>query len=358
MTGTDLIDVPYLPRDVEGFTPPIGMIGCGGISSMHLAAYRAAGYRVVALCDIELARAEARRDEFFPAAEVYDSAEALLSRDDIEIVDIATHVDVRPMLVASALAHGKHVLSQKPFVRALADGDRLIALAAEQGRHLSVNQNGRWAPHFAYLLAAVRGGLIGTVTAADFAVHWAHDVEFQHHPIFAEMHDLVLYDFGIHWFDVIARLFAGRDATRVTSTLARSEGQLISAPTSATALIDYAGAQASVIFRAASHFDNSGSYRVQGTRGVISHQGACLGGTTVTLRTADGTRVVELEGDWWRNGMHGTMSELIGAVHSGVPADNTAANSLDGLRLCFAAIQSSRSDAPVDPRTIGGLDAD
>jgi predicted dehydrogenase len=358
MTATDALDVPYLPRDVEGFSPRIGMIGCGGISGMHLAAYRAAGYQVVALCDIDVARAEARRAEFFPGADVYDSPEALLSRDDIEIVDIATHVDVRPTLVASALTRGKHVLSQKPFVRALADGDRLIALAAEKGLQLSVNQNGRWAPHFAYLLSAVRSGLIGTVSSADFAAYWAHDVEFQHHPVFAQMHDLVLYDFGIHWFDVIARLFAGRAATRVTSTVRRTDGQLIPAPTSAIAQIDYYGAQATVIFRAASHFDNFGSYRVQGTHGVISHEGASLGGPTVTLRTADGTRVVDLEGDWWRNGMHGTMSELIAAVHSGVPADNTAANSLDGLRLCFAAIRSSRSDSPVDPRTVGGLVAD
>jgi predicted dehydrogenase len=358
MTATDVTDVPYLPRDVAGFSPRIGMIGCGGISGMHLAAYRAAGYQVVALCDIVLARAEARRDEFYPSADVYDAPEALLARDDIEIVDIATHADIRPALVTSALTHGKHVLSQKPFVRSLADGDSLIALAEELGLQLSVNQNGRWAPHFAYLLSAVRSGLIGTVTSADFAAYWAHDVEFQHHPVFSQMHDLVLYDFGIHWFDVVARLFAGRTASRVSSTVRTTEGQLISAPTSATALIDYDGAQASVIFRAASHFDNSGSYRVEGTQGVISHEGASLGGSTVTLRTAEGTRVVELEGDWWSNGMHGTMSELIAAVHSGVPAENTAANSLDGLRLCFAAIHSSRLDAPVDPRTVGRLDAD
>jgi predicted dehydrogenase len=358
MAERQVVDVPYLPRDVEGFSPRIGLIGCGGISGMHLAAYRAAGYQVVALCDVVLARAEARRDEFFPDADVYDSPELLLRRADIEIVDIATHVDVRPALVESALGHGKHVLSQKPFVQALAEGDRLIALADAKGLQLSVNQNGRWAPHFAYLLAAVRSGLIGTVTSADFAVYWAHDVDLEHHPVFAGMHDLVLYDFGIHWFDVIARLFAGRAATRVSSTVRSTQGQLIPAPTSATALIDYEDAQASVIFRAASHFDNFGSYRVEGTLGVISHEGASLGGSTVTLRTVDGDHVVDLEGDWWRNGMHGTMSELIAAVHSGVAADNTAANSLDGLRLCFAAISSSRTDSPVDPRTVRSLDAD
>jgi predicted dehydrogenase len=209
MTQTTAVDVPYLPRDVEGFSPRIGLIGCGGISGMHLAAYRAAGYQVVALCDIDLTRAEARRDEFFPGADVYDAPELLLSRDDIEIVDIATHVDIRPALVASALNQGRHVLSQKPFVRELVDGDTLIALADELGLQLSVNQNGRWAPHFAYLLSAVRSGLIGTVTSADFAAYWPHDVEFQHHPVFAAMHDLVLYDFGIHWFDVVARVAGG-----------------------------------------------------------------------------------------------------------------------------------------------------
>jgi len=36
-------------------------------------------------------------------------------------------------------------------------------LAADRGLKLAVNQNGRWAPHFSYMAAAIRAGLIGEV---------------------------------------------------------------------------------------------------------------------------------------------------------------------------------------------------
>ena len=50
-------------------------------------------------------------------------------------------------MIETALAAGKHVLSQKPFVLDLDDGTRLADLADESGVVLAVNQNGRWAPH-------------------------------------------------------------------------------------------------------------------------------------------------------------------------------------------------------------------
>jgi predicted dehydrogenase len=47
------------------------------------------------------------------------------------------------------------VLSQKPFVLDMDTGERLANLADAQGLRLAVNQNGRWAPRFAYLGQAV-----------------------------------------------------------------------------------------------------------------------------------------------------------------------------------------------------------
>ena len=52
-------DLPYLPPRPKSYHPRIGLIGCGGISEYHLRAYRAMGLEVAALCDVDLARAEA-----------------------------------------------------------------------------------------------------------------------------------------------------------------------------------------------------------------------------------------------------------------------------------------------------------
>ena len=121
--------LPYLPPRPQQYRPQIGLIGCGGITGDHLKAYRHAGYQVVALTDLDRQRAEARRAEYYPDAAVLASAAELLARPDIDVVDIATHPDQRVPLIREAIAAGKHILSQKPFVLDLAVGRELVKRA-------------------------------------------------------------------------------------------------------------------------------------------------------------------------------------------------------------------------------------
>jgi hypothetical protein len=44
-------ELPYRPGKPKSYQPKIGLIGCGGITQSHLAAYKKAGYQVVALCE-------------------------------------------------------------------------------------------------------------------------------------------------------------------------------------------------------------------------------------------------------------------------------------------------------------------
>ncbi|MGH2408936.1 MAG: Gfo/Idh/MocA family protein, partial [Chloroflexota bacterium] len=107
-------ELDYRPRDPLHYHPPIGLIGCGAISEYHLAAYRRAGYNVVALCDVIESRARVRQVEFYPDARVYTNYQDVLRRDDIEVVDIATHPADREPILEDALRAAKHVLSHKP----------------------------------------------------------------------------------------------------------------------------------------------------------------------------------------------------------------------------------------------------
>ena len=111
---------------------------------------------MVAFCDIDQERSENRRDEFYPDAIVTTDHREILSRKDIEVVNIATRPGVRVSLIETALKAEKHVLSQKPFVLDLADGERLAGVADENKVRLAVNHNGRWAPHFSDIREAVR----------------------------------------------------------------------------------------------------------------------------------------------------------------------------------------------------------
>ena len=122
------MEIRYQPQLPDNYRPPIGLIGCGGITKHHLTAYRAGGLDVVAMCDVDASLAAARRDEFYPQAAVSERAEDIFERDDIEVVDIATHPAERPPLIRAALRAGKHVLSQKPFVLDLDEGEALSFL--------------------------------------------------------------------------------------------------------------------------------------------------------------------------------------------------------------------------------------
>src|SRR5689334_15786099 len=106
----------YAPPRPRAYRPAMGLIGCGGIAGHHLAAYHRAGYRVVALCGRDEAKPRALAEKYFPEAAMYTDARALLAREDIEVVDLATHAAERVALIEAALEAGKHVLSQKPFV--------------------------------------------------------------------------------------------------------------------------------------------------------------------------------------------------------------------------------------------------
>ncbi|AMM20313.1 hypothetical protein AX769_09245 [Frondihabitans sp. PAMC 28766] len=355
-TTTTPSTVDYLPVDPASKSARIAVIGCGGISEWHLAAYQAAGYHVVALCDLVEARAVERQQQFFADADIYTDHRRMLARDDIDVVDIATHVDVRPRLVRDALDAGKSVLSQKPFVRDIDEGRDLIAYAATHDLVLAANQNGRWAPHFSYLLAAIRSGLIGDVLTADFWVHWPHDEVVGGNEIFSNMHDLILFDFGIHWFDLVSRIFVDEQATEVIARVTTSSNAKIPVPTNAEALIQFDEAQASLRFRGSSHYAEEAGYRVEGTRGVITHSGGYLGGDAVTVTTDAGSETVTLEGSWFGNGMHGSMAELLRALEEGRAPSNAAATALPGLQLCYAALQSARDHSTVDPRTVASVD--
>ena len=333
----------------------IGLVGCGWVASMQLAAYREAGFPVVALTDRTPAKAERLRDEYAPGATVHADVEALLADDAVTVVDIATHASGRPAVVEQALRAGRHVLSQKPFVEDLDEGEALCDLADQVGRTLAVNANGRWAPHFAALLDTVASGRLGDVTSADFWVYWPHDAVVADMPAFATMADLVLYDFGIHWFDLVGALLPD-EVRSVFAQVGRRSGQLVSAPTQAQVVVDAGAAQVSLRFRAAEPRAERGGYRVDGTQGSVLHEGGSLGGSSVLVVSGTGDaaheEVLDIGTDWFGPGLAGTMGELLVAVEDGRPARNDARTALPGLALCFAAVESARTGMPVVPGTV------
>lgn len=337
-------DLPYQPPMPRAYRPRIGVIGAGGIVSAHLDAYRTAGWKVAAICNRTLSKAEAKAAEFAPKARVTDNWQDVLNDPDIDVVDITTHPSDRLPIITAALRARKHVLSQKPFVLDLAEGRHLVALARENGVKLAVNQNGRWAPHLAYMREAVRAGLIGDVISAHVSIHWNHG--WIAGTPFEKIDDLILYDFGIHWFDFL-RSVIGRRAQTVFATAAHATGQTAKAPLLAQCLVQMEGGQASLIFDGATPHGPRDTTYIAGTKGSLQSDGPDLGQQSVTLTTAAGIARPQLQGTWFNDGFRGAMGALLVAIEDDTEPSNGAEENLDSLALAFAAIQSRQTGQPV-----------
>lgn len=350
-------NLAYRPRLPKSYRPKIGVIGCGAITVEHLQAYKTAGLDVVALCDVDVGRALKRRQEFFPAAKVYSQWREVTDRDDIEVVDITTHPRERVAIVEGALKARKHVLSQKPFVLNLDEGERLVELAAKQNVRLAVNQNGRWSPHFSYARSAIAAGFLGEVFAAHLSVQWDHTwVKGRE---FEKIKHLILYDFAIHWFDIVRCFLAGQEAKRVYASYATTKTQSIYPPLLAQAMIEFDHAQASLAFDAETLVGPQDRTVVVGSRGTFVSTGADLKTQQVTLTTAEGVFQPQLKGKWFPDGFAGTMGELLCAIEENREPSNSAADNLKSLALCFAAVASSETheaQIPGEVRTISGID--
>jgi predicted dehydrogenase len=345
--------LPYRPRDPKRFRPGIAVVGCGGITKWHLRAYKNANYRVVALCDMVLARAQERRDEFYPEVIATDSFDEVLSREDVTVVDITTHPHQRPPLIAAALRAGKHVLSQKPFVLDLDVGQQLADLADEMGVKLAVNQNARWAPHFSYIREAVRAGMLGTIDAIHCDVHWDHS--WVKGTPFESVRHLILYDFGIHWFDFVHTIMKDATPRRIYASMARSATQTIQPALLAQTIIEYESTQVTLIFDGATRFDHMDRTFVVGHEGAIRSVGPSTEHQRVEMTTAAGIARPRLKGAWFPDGFHGTMAELLSAIKDNREPTHSARNNLESLALCYAAVASAERGEAVKPGSVRQL---
>jgi predicted dehydrogenase len=146
-------------------TQPLGIaiVGCGGVTLQNhlpgIAMCRDA--RVVALCDMNpVVLEKAGRDTGISI--VSTKYEQIVSRDDVAAVIIATpNISHKPIALA-AIAHGKHVLCEKPLAMNYADAREMADAADAAGvRHMTAFTY-RFVPAMRYLTHLVSRGDLGT----------------------------------------------------------------------------------------------------------------------------------------------------------------------------------------------------
>lgn len=117
----------------------VAMLGAGSIAGYHLAGLAATGraeVRVVTGRTLDATRAIAER---FGIAQWSCDIEAVLARDDIDAVIIATPDATHEAIAIAAAAAHKSILLQKPMAGSVAAAQRIIAAAVHYGVDLQVS---------------------------------------------------------------------------------------------------------------------------------------------------------------------------------------------------------------------------
>lgn len=341
--------IPYRPLRPAAFVPKVMLVGCGAVAPRHLAACRALGFPVVALCDTDETRARRMKEAFFPDAAVYTDYRRMLRECEADILDIATPPEGRALIIEDALCSGQHVLSQKPFVTDLDRGLQLVELAESQGLKIAVNQNARWAPHFSWARHAVERGVIGDVFSARFVVHW----DYRSTPSsFRGNRDWILFEYGIHWFDLVQVFMGGIRAEQVFASTARGNAPAGLPDMLAQAVITYPAGQAAIGLNGAARVGADDYTVITGDLGMIVSRGPDKNHQQVTVYLEDCTLTPELEGDWNTLGFQGTLGELAVAIEENRQHYGGARQNLESLALCFAAVQSSLTGRPCAPWSV------
>lgn len=140
----------------------VGIVGCGRIADLQALGYLAhPRCRIVAVCDVDGARA-AERGRAFGAASVYTDLDRLLADPDVDAVDILTPHHLHAAQAVAALEAGKHVSLQKPPTRTLAELGAVAQAAARTGRVLRVFENFMHYPPHRKARELIDAGAIGT----------------------------------------------------------------------------------------------------------------------------------------------------------------------------------------------------
>lgn len=208
----------------------VAIIGYSFMGSIHAQAWTTAprffdlgeGVELVAVSGRDAVAARAFADRF-GIADVETDWRALLTRGDIDVIDICTPGHLHAEIAIAALDAGIHVLCEKPLANSVEEAERMAAAAeraAGYGVQAMVGFSYRRTPALAYAKRLIDDGRLGVIRhiRAQYLQDWIVDPGF---PLVwrldAEQAGTgALGDIGAHIID-LARFVTGHELTGVSA---------------------------------------------------------------------------------------------------------------------------------------------
>lgn len=330
------------------------LVGCGAMAKGWIEALTTAPelqgrVDLVGLCDVDLAAADRMRAAFsLDGAQTGTDLPAMLAALKPDILLDVVIPAARHSVVTTGLAHGAHVLSEKPMAASLAEAEDLIAKARAARRIHAVTQNRRYVPGIRRIREAIASGTLGRLTElhADFFVG-AHFGGFREH-----MDHILLVDMAIHTFDA-ARFMAGQQPTAVYCHETNPAGSWYQAGASARAIFEmsdgvtfcYRGSWAAE----GANTSWESAWRVVGTEGTLLWDGL----DTMTAHRVSGTEgffrpltpiaLPDASRPEDTLGHRSVLRRFLTAIETGTAPETEGADNIRSLAMVFGAIHSAET---------------
>ena len=162
-----------IPRHVlggEGYTSPsdritLAGVGIGGVGNDQIKACAAAGFEVVALCDVDDLHAKKTYD-IFPQARRYRDFRDMLAteKDQIDAVYCGTPDHTHAIITLAALRAKKHVCTVKPLTRTVEEARAVMAAAQASGTATQVTAQPNTSDWGCRITERIQAGVLGDVT--------------------------------------------------------------------------------------------------------------------------------------------------------------------------------------------------
>jgi myo-inositol 2-dehydrogenase/D-chiro-inositol 1-dehydrogenase len=333
-----------------------GLIGFGAWGSHHAQAIaKTTGAELVAIA----ARSEATRKaacEQFPQAKVYGDYRELITRGDLDAVDVVLPTHLHHQVASAVLSAGKHLLLEKPMALSIGDCDDLLRLAQENNRLLAIGHELRLSSLWGKVKELIDEGFVGApryvlveLSRRPYrlgAEGWRFDVNRVGSWILEE---------PIHFFD-LARWYLASEG-EPESIYAAASARDASRPElqdNFSAIMKFKGGAVAVVAQTLAAFEHHQTVKVTGTKGALwaSWSGA-MDRTlhpTFSLRAFDGEQVSEIPIDKITGEVFELEDEialLVAAIRDGKSLCATGEDGRWSVGMCLAAERSIRTGREV-----------
>ncbi len=220
-----------------------GIIGCGLVSDFHGKAIQMSDKaELVGAADIKLERAQSFVEKYGGKAMSIDE---LISRDDIDVINVLTPNAYHEEYVVKAVRAGKHVLVEKPPEMTLEKTDNMIAEAEKAEVKLGVVLQCRFRKAIEAIKDAIDSGRFGRIIHADAYMKWYRPTEYYFRDSWRSSRSQgagVIIQHAFHYIDLLHHLAGPVDKVFARiQNLAHPEVEL---EDTVIAILDYAnGAQ-------------------------------------------------------------------------------------------------------------------